>query len=104
MTNKWTKEPYSITADLYGPGLEAQLVLHIPNTKDIDSIEDCEFFKRFKDLEHQRIDDLAFGMLLSLQHEIEEYCQYSSFVTYESTPALKLYVRDFRDDVIKCMR
>jgi len=103
MVDRWTIEPHMIIAELIGAGCEAQLILHVPNSRDIDDIKNVEFYSRFKDLEYQKIDNEMLGILLALQHEIETYCKSEMFVTYECAPALELYVHDFRDNIIKCM-
>lgn len=103
MANIWTMQPYMIIAELLGVGCEAQLILYVPNSKNIDDIKNVEFYSRFKDLEYQKIDNEMLETLLALQHEIEIYCESEMFVTYECAPALELYVHDFRDNIIKCM-
>lgn len=102
MNGLMRQEPHNqIHATLWGPGAEAQLTLHIPNSKDFYDIRECEFYKELKTFQYQSINDTLFSELYYLKDKIKDYCYAYNFVTYESQPALELFVDDTRDRIRK---
>ena len=88
-------ESKEVKCMLNGPGITATLVLKIPNTKNIEDLESLGFYKRFMAYDRSRIDSVLTAELSRLQREIEDYCYYESFITYESAPALELRIYSF---------
>ena len=96
------QEPHNqIHASLWGPVVEAQLILHTPNSKDFYDIRECEFYKELKTFQYQSINDTLFSELYYLKDKIKDYCYAYDFVTYENQPALELFIDDTRDRVRK---
>ena len=84
---------------IYGAGLEVNLILHIPNNKDIRDVQDTPFMEDFKQFQYMPIKDTIITELQYLQNKIEDYCRSEMFVTYCSEPALVLEIYDYRDRV-----
>lgn len=93
------EEPTKSIGTIYGAGLEANLILHIPNNKDIRNVQDTPFMEDFKQFQYMPIKDITIAELQYLQNKIEDYCRSEMFVTYCSEPALVLEIYDYRDRV-----
>ena len=93
------EEPTKSIGTIYGAGLEANLILHIPNNKDIRDVQDTPFMEDFKQFQYMPIKDITIAELQYLQNKIEDYCRSEMFVTYCSEPALILEIYDYRDRV-----
>ena len=84
---------------IYGAGLEANLILHIPNNKDTRDVQDTPFMEDFKQFQYMPIKDTTITELQYLQNKIEDYCRSEMFVTYCGESALVLEIYDYRDRV-----
>lgn len=93
------EKPTKSIGTIYGAGLEANLILHIPNNKDIRDVQDTPFMEDFKQFQCMPIKDTTIAELRYLQNKIEDYCRSEMFVTYCSEPALVLEIYDYRDRV-----
>lgn len=93
------EEPTKSIDTIYGAGLEANLILHIPNNKDIRDVQDTPFIEDFKQFQYMPIKDTTITELQYLQNKIEDYCRSEMFVTYCSETALVLEIYDYRDRV-----
>lgn len=94
------QEPYKEShATLNGPGVEAQLILKMPNTRDFYDIEKCFFCNELQALLYEPVDEILFGKMYYLKDKIKDYCLSYGFFTYECEPALELVVYDYRDRI-----
>lgn len=92
-------EPKTIIATLYGIGLECNLILRLPNNKNIENIKEIKYYGKLEEYKYKKISDDTLIELNMLKKEIEEYCMYYDFYTYESKAALVLEIYDNSDRV-----
>ena len=98
--NKLKGEQNTIIASIWGGGVEANLILYTPNTKNITNIEETPYFEQFKEFQGDKIDEELIIKLHTLKKDISNYCYAMGLYTYESKLAIELDIYDFRDNVM----